>query len=160
MLRPLLGRPIDRAHRPRRTRILGAAVTAVSAVALAGCWPGPGQGPDRAAYNPFETTIGVGNVTTLAPVWTATTDSPTSGGTVGPPVVAGSAVVVGDSSAVYGFDRGTGARLWTPPVPPTIPGAVADPITDGDRVLFSEGFPVGFGGSWTSFAQWLDARTG
>jgi outer membrane protein assembly factor BamB len=132
----------------------------VSAVALAGCWPAPGQGPDRAAYNPFETTIGVGNVATLAPVWTATTDSATSGGTVGPPIVASGAVVVGDSSAVYGFDPRTGARLWTTPEPPVIAGAVADPIADGGRVLFSEGFPVGFGGSWTSFAQWLDARTG
>jgi outer membrane protein assembly factor BamB len=159
--RPSLGRPTDRAHRPRRARILGTALAAVSAVALAGCWPAPGQGPDRAAYNPFETTIGVGNVATLAPVWTATTDSATaSGGTVGPPIVANSAVVVSDTAGLYSFDRRTGARLWTTPSPPVIAGAVADPIADGGRVLHSEGFPVGFGGSWNAFAEWLDAGTG
>ncbi|HEV7761637.1 MAG TPA: hypothetical protein VGO78_21675, partial [Acidimicrobiales bacterium] len=72
--------PATRRRRGRR----GARLAAVAALALAasGCWPAPGQGPDRASYNPFETTITAGTVRTLAPVWTATTDSVANGGVV------------------------------------------------------------------------------
>jgi outer membrane protein assembly factor BamB len=129
-------------------------------VTAAGCWPAAGQGPDRAAYNPFETVITPRTVRTLAPVWTATTDSATTGGVVGPPVVSSAGVHVSDSAALYTFDKATGQRLWSSPNPASAPGAVADPIVDGRNVLFSSGIPTGPNGSWTSYLTWLDARTG
>ena len=52
--------------------------TAVAAVALAGCWPAPGQGPDGQGYNPFETRLTIGNVTTLAPEWEVAVGGSTS----------------------------------------------------------------------------------
>jgi len=143
--------------RPRRLRL---AMATVLAVAASGCWPAPGQGPDRAAHNAFETTITTRTVRKLRPIWTATTDSVTSGGVVGPPVVSNATVHVSDGTALHSFDEVTGARLWSNPDPATFSPFIADPIADGDRVLLSAGFSVGFGGSWTGFAQWLDARTG
>ena len=143
--------------RPRRLRL---AMATVLAVAASGCWPAPGQGPDRAGHDAFETTITTRTVRKLRPIWTATTDSVTSGGVVGPPVASNATVHVSDGTALYAFDEVTGARLWSNPDPATFSPFIADPIADGDRVLLSAGFSVGFGGSWTGFAQWLDARTG
>ena len=137
---------------------LGAA--AVLVLTSAGCWPAAGQGPDRTAHNPFETVITTRTVQTLEPVWTATTDSVTTGGVVGPPVVSTSGVHVSDSAAVTTFDKATGARRWSYPEPATFAGILADPLVDGDRVLVSGGTPVGFGGAWTAVAWWVDARTG
>jgi hypothetical protein len=59
------------------------------ALALAGCWPAPGQGPDRTNHNPLETRINPANVDTLVPKWT-----------VGPTEVPGLPIVVGN--VVYG----------------------------------------------------------
>jgi hypothetical protein len=93
-------------------------------------------------------------------VWTATADSSPIGSVVGPPVVSNSGVHVSDSSAVYSFDKATGARQWVSPDPPAVTDAIADPIANGDRVLVSTGSNVGFGGTWIAYAMWLDARTG
>ena len=144
----------------RRRRGTRLALVATLALAASGCWPAPGQGPDRASYNPFETTITPDTVRTLAPVWTATTDSVETGGVVGPPVVSNVAVHVSDGTALFTFDKATGARLWRSPEPPTFYPFIADPLADGNRVLLPVGFPTGFGGSWTGYSQWLDARTG
>jgi outer membrane protein assembly factor BamB len=132
-------------------------------LALAGCWPAPGQGPDRSAYNPFENQITPETVTTLAPVWTATTDAG-GRGRVGPPVVSGVGVHVSDGAGIYAFDPATGARLWRYPDTPIPIGIVGEPVADlvegDDRVLFSAGVQVGVSGSWFGEARWLDARTG
>src|SRR4029450_11399277 len=67
-------------------RLLGrAGMLGVVAVALAGCWPAPGGGPDRQGFNPFETAISPANVAQLEPAWSAPTDL----GAVEDPVVAG-----------------------------------------------------------------------
>lgn len=153
------GRPRTATPTPTPTWV-AAAVTVVLAVAATGCWPAPGQGPDRSAHNPFETVITPRTVRSLAPVWTATVDTGTSGGVVGPPVVSNVGVHVSDTAALYTFDAATGATLWQYPETATIAGAVGDPLADGDRVLFTSGLLVGFGGAWHTQTAWLDARTG
>jgi outer membrane protein assembly factor BamB len=148
----------------RPVALVGRGVVLALTVALAGCWPAPAQGPDRSAYNPFETVITPGTVGTLAPVWTATTDGAADGrARVGPPVVSNVGVHVSDGGSLYGFGLATGARLWRHPDPPlgaSFGDPVADPVADGDRVLFSAGVQVGYSGSWAGEATWLDARTG
>jgi outer membrane protein assembly factor BamB len=150
--------PATRRRRGRRGARLAAVATLV--LVASGCWPAPGQGPDRASYNPFETVITPRTVRTLAPVWTATTGSVDDGGTVGPPVVSNADVHVSNGTAVYTFDKATGAPRWREPESPVVPGAFADPVADGDRVLVSAGLQQGFGGAWVGFTGWYDARTG
>ena len=145
----------------RRSRPVHAAVAAVLAVTLAGCWPAPGQGPDRSSYNPFETVITTRTVRKLAPVWTATTDSVELGGVVGPPVVSTAGVHVSDRTALYSFDLATGARRWRfPEEPAAWFDAIADPLVDGDRLLYSFGINRGESGTWIGEDAWLDTRTG
>jgi len=141
--------------RSKPTMVVAAGVLVLAAT---GCWPAPGQGPDRSAYNPFETVITPATVRSLAPVWTATLD--TTSTVVGPPVVSNAGVHVSDSAAVHTFDVATGAPRWRYPADPLFPSYVGDPLADGDRVLYTSGGPVGFGGAWVSVNGWLDARTG
>jgi len=152
------------ARRPPRTVARRPVVAVVLVVALAiaatGCWPAPGQGPDRSSYNPFETVITPATVGSLAPVWTATIEPDMTGGVVGPPVVSNAGVHVSDGTAVHSFDLATGTRLWMVPDSPVINGAIGDPIADGNRVMVTTGFPVGFGGAWNTNTNWHDARTG
>lgn len=126
------------------------------AVALAGCWPAPGQGSDRRSHNPVETRLGVDTVGDLSELWRAST----GGGAVGPPVVSGTGVHATDTTQLVTFDVATGARRWATPEEPLPQPVVAPPIVDGNRVLFTWGTPVGFGGSWTSTSTWHDVRTG
>jgi len=140
----------------RTLRALAAGGLAVAlTTASAGCWYQPGQGPNRAAHNAFETEIGVGNVDDLVVAWTADTD----GSNVGDPVVSNAGVHVGDSAeSWYGFAVGTGARLWTHHVEnPGIPLALGPAISDGNRVLVSSGIG-NLGGHYSS--SWLQAGTG
>jgi outer membrane protein assembly factor BamB len=104
-------------------------------VALGGCWPAPGAGPDRRSHNPFESKITVDTVATLAPLWTATVD----GSRTGPPVVSTRGVHVTDGEAVYGFDVRTGTRLWkNPPTPEAFEGTY-QPVVVGDRLMVGHG---------------------
>jgi outer membrane protein assembly factor BamB len=133
-------------------------------LALVGCWPAPGQGPDRSAYNPSENAITPTTVTTLVPVWTATTDAD-GRGRVGPPVASDVGVHVSDGAGIYAFDPATGDRLWRyPDTPIPTSGILGEPVADlvegDDRVLFSVGVRVGLSSSWFGEARWLDARTG
>jgi outer membrane protein assembly factor BamB len=129
-------------------------------VVLAGCWPAPGQGPDRRSHNPFEEAITPETVSTLAPVWTATTDEAFVPTAPGAPVVSNGGVHVSDGEALYGFDRRTGARLWRleQPYGSYSDSTVAPPIADGGRVLFSH--EAAYNGAYWGDAVWVDARTG
>jgi outer membrane protein assembly factor BamB len=121
-------------------------------VALAGCWPAPGAGPDRRSFNPLEHRITVDTVSTLAPTWTATVDH----GGVGPPVVSTSGVHVSDGQAVYGFDSRTGARLWKNPPVPDVFGGTYQPVVVADRLLVAQGDS----GERIYATMWLDPATG
>ncbi|HET9609420.1 MAG TPA: PQQ-binding-like beta-propeller repeat protein [Acidimicrobiales bacterium] len=52
-------------------RHLRAVAAATAALALTGCWPAPHQGPDRAGWNAFETSITTDTVGSLDEAWTA-----------------------------------------------------------------------------------------
>ena len=143
-------------------RIVRVAAATLVTVGLAGCWPAPGQGPDRRAHNPFETAVDVASAPTLAEVWTGVTDPDAGeGGRVSAPTVSATAVHVSDeTAAVHAFDRRTGERLWSYPDPGEIAYWQPSPIVEGDRVLFSKAVTIGEGGSPYSDSAWLDARTG
>lgn len=55
-------------------RTLQTVLFGITAVALAGCWPAPGAGPDRRAFNGLETAIDVDSVASMELAWTADTD--------------------------------------------------------------------------------------
>lgn len=136
-------------------RKLRAAVVVAVAVGLSGCWYAPGQGPNRAAHNPFETGITTETVDDLAVQWVADTDA----GGVDDPVVSDVGVHVSDGSlSYYGFDRRTGAREWKHTRGPDgVPLSIATGIAQGDRLLVGSG-RGNLGGFWD--ADWLDAATG
>jgi len=114
---------------------------AVLALALAGCWPVPGQGPDRNADNPFEQTITAANVSALKVVWNANT----GGQFVSSPVVSDAgvhvtAVITSSGGYVVGmftYHTNTGGPMWTTAVSqccaPGIP-AFSPPFVLSDRV--------------------------
>ncbi len=115
-------------------------VRALGCVALvvvsAGCWPYQGQGPDRAAFNPFESGLSPATVGGLHRLW-----SVEPGRIVGSPVVsqAGIHVVAFDAAGTpdlvtYGAD---GAQRWsrriTPDAVPYVQGSSGAWVL-GDRV--------------------------
>jgi hypothetical protein len=126
-------------------------------VTLAGCWPVPGQGPDRRSHNPVENRLSVETVGDLTELWRASTGGT---GDAGPPVVSGGNVHVTDTTQLVTFAAATGARRWSTPEEPLSIPVVSPPLVDGARVLFTWGTPVGFGGSWTSSSTWHDVGTG
>ena len=97
--------------------------TAAAAVALAGCWPAPGQGPHRQGYNPFERTLTIDNVTTLQPEWDVT-------GLGSNLVTADGVVVSAGGNTMGGFDVATGTSRWTVQGVGSIPRG-APVISDG-----------------------------
>jgi outer membrane protein assembly factor BamB len=137
-----------------------AAATALVAVALAGCWPAPGQGPDRRAHNPREAAVTTATVADLAPLWRA--DLPTwPYADAGTPVVSSRAVLVSDAYGLHALDPTTGEPLWREPGGEAyILPVVADPIVEGNRVLYSWGTAVGEAGHWVFDGAWLDTATG
>jgi outer membrane protein assembly factor BamB len=121
-------------------------------VALGGCWPAPGAGPDRRSHNPFENRITVETVATLAPLWTAPLDH----GPAGAPVVSTRGVHVVDGSSLYGFDTRTGARRWkNPPAPQPYEG-MYQPVVIGGRLLAGRGES----NSRIHNTVWFDPATG
>lgn len=108
---------------PRASRRSHAALFVVLTVALAACWPAPGQGPNRNAHNPFSGSIRADNLADLTEAWTATTDATSPAG-VGPPIVSDSSgerlVHVSSGSSLYGIDLGTGAERWVNSPPGTL----------------------------------------
>jgi outer membrane protein assembly factor BamB len=132
-------------------------VAAGLTLALAGCWPAPGQGPDRRSHNPVETRITVDTVGDLTELWRAATGG---AGDTGPPVVSAGSVHVTDTTQLVTFAAATGARRWSTPEEPLIVPAVAPPLVDGSRLLVSWGWQIGYGGSWNSGSAWYDVATG
>src|SRR4029453_6087902 len=88
-------------------------------VSLAGCWPQPGQGPDRTAYNPFESALTSTSVSDLQLRWSADLGD----GIVGSPCVAPAgihaSVTVGPNLDLASYSPGGQLRwrqrLWTDP---------------------------------------------
>lgn len=125
-------------------------------VALAGCWPAPGQGPDRRSHNALESAITPATVDQLSTKWTASADP--TGGEVGDPIVSDVAVHFSDGLNLYGINRATGVRLWLKPAGPEgAPVFMGQPFADGRRLLVGNGFP-NLGGHWDTI--WVDAATG
>jgi outer membrane protein assembly factor BamB len=90
-------------------RIAQAAGGGAVALALAGCWPVPGQNANRTGYNPSETGITADNVAELVEKWTATGNGP-----VGSPVVSkGGVHVVRPPCHIFTVAPATGAVRWS-----------------------------------------------
>jgi len=148
-------------------RLESIAATAALALAVTGCWPAPGQGPDRAAFNPFESTLTAANVASLAEAWSAPLDGPifqpftNPGGEI---VVGHGGVYVSDRKGLYRFDVADGTRAWKrtmPAFPVEHDPEIAQPIVVGDRLLVGYGSVGAFpdvAPDWRSW--WLDPATG
>ena len=134
-------------------RIVGIAVAALCATALAGCWPAPGQGPDRRAENPFETKITAANAAGLAKVW----ESATLPGGAGPPVVEPGSVYVRNGAVTRALESSTGAHRWTFDPGPDAPTSMSDPVVHDKKILTGWGFG-NLGGIWNGAL--LDPATG
>jgi hypothetical protein len=117
---------------------MGRIALAAVVVALAGCWPQPGQGPDRSGFNPAETALTPATVAGLVPRWSV----PLPGAARGGPVVSPGGLHVTFTSpsdgrlalATYGPD---GQVRWQREVsPPPLQGIVqhGGPWVIGDRV--------------------------
>jgi outer membrane protein assembly factor BamB len=123
-------------------------------VVSAGCWPAPGQGPDRQAHNSLEAAITPATVDQLSVRWTASPDS----GAVGDPIVSNAGVHFTAGESLYAINRSTGIRLWSKPNPdPGLPFDMGQAFADGSRLLVGSGFG-NLGGHWTT--EWIDAATG
>jgi outer membrane protein assembly factor BamB len=106
-------------------------------VLLGGCWPAPGVGPGRAAYNAIEHGFDAENVGDFTELWTATTDETGERG-VSHPIVSDGAVFVGSTHSVYAFDEATGALRWTKtPDPATYDGVDTELFFDHGAVYVS-----------------------
>jgi outer membrane protein assembly factor BamB len=143
----------------RAARLMGAVGLVALVVAAAGCWPAPGQGPDRRAYNAGETAITVATVGDLATVWRATLAPPGgSGGPVRAPVVGAGGVFASSGIHLFGVDPATGAVRWRYPGEQFFDAG--DPFVVGGRVLYSWTGTMGFGGAPIGSGTWLDPVTG
>jgi outer membrane protein assembly factor BamB len=143
----------------RAARLRGAVGLVVLLVVAAGCWPAPGQGPDRRAYNAGETAITVATVGDLATAWRATLAQPDgSGGPVRAPVVGAGGVFAASGVFLFGVDPANGAVRWRHPGEQFF--AAGDPFVVGGRVLYSWTGTMGFGGAPIGGGAWLDPVTG
>src|SRR5579862_5583203 len=113
-------------HRARMLTVAGVAALVLAAVPTAGAasWPQAAFGPGRTAFNPNETTLGLGNVGLLQERWETTIGQPDAaavysyGATVSKGVVYASAttgLATGDS-LISALDESTGRTLWSAPL--------------------------------------------
>lgn len=133
---------------------VAAVAAGVMAVALAGCWPAPGQGPGRQSHNPFESTITVDSVATLDEDWSVDLGD----GWTGAPIVSPSGVHAANGAVLHTLDRADGDAVWDfdPGLPAEV-GQMGDPVWQDGEVFVGYGFGNA-GGQWD--AQSLDAATG
>ena len=111
-------------------------------VALAGCWPMPGQNADRTSHNPFERSITSDNVGRLHQLWRWDSPDPNVFG----PVTSSAGVHVVVPCGMVTLDAATGAERWRGQIPPdasvcslgiTTFGSEPYVTADGDRVIGS-----------------------
>ena len=108
------------------------AVLLFLAVVLSGChWPNFMFGPDRTGFNPFETTVGVNNVSSLQQLWSRSLTPASGAGFDWSPTVADGAVYLPFGTNQLGaFDPTTGAVKWTADLM-TGSGETAPTVSDG-----------------------------
>jgi outer membrane protein assembly factor BamB len=142
------------AGRGRPGAAAAGAAGAAMALVLAGCWPAPGQGPDRQSDNPFESTITVDTVASLAEDWTVDTGDADAGA----PIVTPDGVHVRGGTVLHTLDAADGHERWAfdPQVPSPV-GQMSDPIWQDGRIYVGYGYP-NLGGHWQAKA--LDASSG
>jgi outer membrane protein assembly factor BamB len=113
-------------------------VVVVAVISLSGCvWPSFRFGPDRAGYNPLETTLGVANIARLTPAWSVNTGTLP----VGDPVVGGNRVIVAAGRRLLAFDP-SGTQVWSVDYGTTSGGtafAAADPTIADTTVWAGSG---------------------
>jgi outer membrane protein assembly factor BamB len=123
------------------------ALVGAGGLALAGCWPVPGQNADRTSHNPFERAVTVDNVDGLQEAWRANF----GGSDLAGPVVSSRGVHVGVWCGLWTLDPKTGESWWgeqiAPELEPICLGGVARQhagaphvASDGERVAASIGF--------------------
>ncbi len=140
----------------RRKRLSTVAVMVTAALALAGCWPVPGQNPDRTAYNPFEGEITPQTVGSLEQLWL----SPQYLQDVSPAVVSEGGVFVTAFDTLFRIDADTGSVDWHTGVQPIgSPNRIGIPhAVQGKVLLGSQATP------WQavrpSRPAWFDLATG
>jgi len=134
----------------RVTRVLGGvALTLV----LAGCWPMPGQNPDRTSYNDLESQLTPANVAGLEETWTFTAPVPTS--YMWPAAISSAGVYVARRCRLSTLDPATGSTLWSADTYPDASSfcAVGSGMSFGDSLApFVVGDTVYIGSSKVSIA--------
>lgn len=116
-------------------RIIRSASVLVAALALAGCWPVPGQNADRTGHNAVESGLTPATVGELTQAWATGTGS----GAASDPVVSRVGVhVVVDGCSIRTHHPATGETVWSQNRPYPLLGLGCDPI-----VQFSPPFVVG-----------------
>ena len=103
-------------------RVLG---IIVFALLLSGCWPTPGQGPDRRSFNASESTLTPERVGGLTELFRA----PLAGG-AGAPVVTTDGLFVRTGLSIAAFEPDDGASRWTVRLPPAGWGDPSTTISD------------------------------
>lgn len=139
----------------------------------AGCWPMPGHGPDRHAYNPYETAITAANVDELTHLWSATIGRRW----VNDPVVSRGGVHVTTSGSfpfpgtcsLTTLDPATGETRWSRSLhpggqdcsqaSPMVQASGGGPYVDGDRVTFGAA-TLGLGSNYSTPSESYDVVTG
>jgi hypothetical protein len=119
------------------------------ALAASGCWPMPGQNPDRTGYNPIEAAITPATVSNLELRWRAdlAVTPPYS------PVMSPGGVHVAGRCVLHTLDPSSGATRWTAALldPPELPcGTATQPVVvdtpAGPRIVGSVSYvtsPIG-----------------
>lgn len=151
----------------RRRRLAAGLGLAALALGATGCWPSPGQGPNRNAHNPLEATLTAATVADLAEIWTAPLDGPLfqpANNPSGELVTGHGGVYVNDRTTAYRFDAATGGRDWTFELPEHPAGQIAEmgQVLVQDHAVFAGYGDVGDwegdGAAWGTRA--LDPVTG
>jgi outer membrane protein assembly factor BamB len=151
----------------RKRRAAGMVAAAAGAMVLSGCWPAPGVGPNRDAFNQVEGTLTAANVASLTQVWAAPLDGPVfepQNAPSGELVTGHGGIYVNDTRGAYRFDAATGRRDWKMDLPAFPDGQIAEMgqvLVAGQDVLVgygSVGDWNGNGGGWGT--RVLDPVTG